>query len=76
MSSPKAKREAAESVFEKRRNAADKLSAEIADDRRKRLQSDALKTSRLRELRLAREAVDGKVERRPMAARPPSGRRA
>lgn len=58
MRSPKANRDAAESIFEKRRNAADKLSAEIADDRQKKLQADAAKTSRLRELRLAKEAAD------------------
>jgi hypothetical protein len=58
MNSPKSKREAAEGIFEKRRNAADKLSAEIADDRHKKLQDDAVKTSRLRDQRLAREAAD------------------
>ena len=58
MSSPKANRDAAESVFEKRRSAADKLSAEIAEDRKKKLQADAAKTSRLRDQRLAKEAAD------------------
>jgi hypothetical protein len=58
MNSPKAKREAAEGIFQKRRNAADKLSAEIAEDRQKKLQSDALKTSSLRDQRLARDAAD------------------
>ena len=58
MSSPKAKRDAAEGIFEQRRNAADKLSAEIADDRQKKLHAEAAKTARLRDQRLAKEAAD------------------
>jgi hypothetical protein len=56
--SSKTNRDAAEGVFEKRRNAADKLSAEIADDRQKKLQADAAKTARLRDQRLAKQAAD------------------
>ncbi len=58
MDSRKTNRDAAEGMFEKRRNAADRLSAEIADDRQKKFQADAAKTARLREQRLAREAAD------------------
>ena len=41
-----------------RRDADDKRAADIARDRQKRLESDAVKTRRLREQRLAKEAVD------------------
>jgi hypothetical protein len=69
MNSPMAKRAAAEGIFEKRRNAADKLSAEIADDRQKKLQADAAKTSRLRDQRLAREAADASAASEAAAAK-------
>lgn len=58
MNSQKTNRDAAESVFEKRRNAADKLSAEITSNRQEKLQAEAVKTARLRERRLAKEAAD------------------
>ena len=69
MKAPNANRDAAESVFEKRRNAADKLSAEIADDRQKKLQADAAKTSRLRDQRLAKEAADASAASEAAAAK-------
>jgi hypothetical protein len=69
MNSPKANRDAAESMFEKRRNAADKLSAEIAEDRQKKLQADAAKTSRLRDQRLAKEAAEASAASEAAAAK-------
>lgn len=50
-------------MFEQKRSAADKLSADIAEARRKKLEADALKTSRLRDLRLAKEAADAQAAR-------------
>jgi hypothetical protein len=45
-------------IAQARRDADDKRSADIARDRQKRLEADAVKTRRLRELRLAKEAAD------------------
>jgi hypothetical protein len=56
-------------MFEKRRNAADKLSAEIAEDRQKKLQADAAKTSRLRDQRLAKEAAEASAASEAAAAK-------
>jgi hypothetical protein len=67
--SSKTNRDAAEGVFEKRRNAADKLSAEIADDRQKKLQADAVKTARLRDQRLAKQAADASAAAEATAAK-------
>lgn len=58
MKSPNANRDAAETLFEARKNAADKVSARIANDRQQKMQADAVKTARLREQRLAKEAAD------------------
>jgi hypothetical protein len=46
------------SIAQARRDADDMRTADIARDRQKRLEADAVKTSRLREQRLAREAAD------------------
>jgi hypothetical protein len=52
-----------------RRNAADRMSAGIEEDRRRKMQADAVKTARLREQRLAKEAAEaeaaGKRRQRP-----------
>ena len=45
-------------IAQARRDADDKRTADIARDRQKRLDADAVKTSRLREQRLAKEAAD------------------
>jgi hypothetical protein len=45
-------------VAQARRDADDKRTADIARDRQKRLEADAVKTSRLREQRLAKEAAE------------------
>ena len=45
-------------IAQARRDADDKRTADIARDRQKRLEADAVKTKRLREQRLAREAAD------------------
>jgi len=45
-------------IAQARRDADDKRTADIARDRRKRLEADAVKTSQLREQRLAKEAAD------------------
>jgi hypothetical protein len=47
-----------EAGFLEKRNAADKLSAQIAANRLKKLQADAMKTAPLRDQRLAKEAMD------------------
>lgn len=73
MDSAKAAREA---IFEKKRMAADKLSADIADARQKKLQAEALKTSRLRDLRLAKEAADAQAAREAKAAKGKTKRKA
>jgi hypothetical protein len=45
-------------IAQARRDADDKRTADIARDRQKRLEADAVKTSRLRKQRLAKEAAD------------------
>lgn len=63
MKSPKAKSDEAETLFEARKAAADKVSARIANDRQQKNHADAEKTARLREQRLAKEAADADAAR-------------
>ena len=63
------------SIAQARRDADDKRSADIARDRQKRLEADAVKTSRLRELRLAKEAAERIADKAAATPEPSAKRR-
>lgn len=62
-------------IAQARRDADDKRTADIARDRQKRLEADAVKTSRLREQRLAKEAADKIAADGVVAPEPNVGRK-
>ena len=62
-------------IAQARRDADDKRTADIARERQKRLEADEVKTRRLREQRLAKEAAD-KTAAEEVAAPAPIAKRA